>query len=126
MASSVCWRLMFRVSDRTALDKCLARTIPLLDAGAALREAKPYWKVPELWECSLISPAHSGSAANQVLGCLLSAQSLGSGWRVAGSLSAECADGFGGVLAVGQGGASSNVAGLEWASFGLAAGDGIR
>jgi hypothetical protein len=119
MASSVQWRLMFRVANRAAFDKCLARILPLLGDGCAAGEGRPYGKVPELWECGVTVPAAGGSAAEQVLGCLLAAQRLASGWSVLGPLSAESAAGFGGVFAVGQGGASSHVAGLEWASFEL-------
>ena len=83
---------------------------------------RPYWKVTELWECELTTPSGDGSVADQVLLCLLSAQRLASGWFVLGPLSAEGADGFSGVFALGQSGASSHVAGLEWASFQLGSG----
>jgi hypothetical protein len=112
---------MFRVPDRSALDKCLARVLPLFGAGVRVGECRPYWKIPELWECRLVSPASANSVAEQVLGCLLVAQGLASGWYVFGSLLAESADGFSGVFAVGQGSGSSKVVGLEWASFDLGA-----
>src|SRR5579885_2915859 len=99
MASTVQWRLMFRVANRAAFDKCLVRTLPLLGAGCEAGDGRPYWKLPELWECAVTVPAGGGSAAEQVLGCLLSAQRLASGWYIRGTLSAECADGFGGVFA---------------------------
>jgi hypothetical protein len=113
VAISVQWRLLFRVRHRCALDKCLVRTLPLFGSGVEVGECKPYWKIPGLWECHLVSPAPAGSTAEQVLACLLIAQSLAYGWYVLGSLSAESADGFSGVFAQGQGGASSKVVGLE-------------
>ena len=33
MSISIHWRLMFRVNDRRALDRCLARTLPLFGHG---------------------------------------------------------------------------------------------
>jgi hypothetical protein len=120
MSMSIYWRLMFRVSNHRALDKCLARVLPLFGAGAAVGECKPYWKIPELWECNLVSLIPSEATAEQVLACLLTAKSLATGWYILGSLSAECADGFSGVFdAKGQGGASATAVGLEWASFNL-------
>jgi hypothetical protein len=112
------WRLMFRVNDRRALDRCLARTLPLFGSAVEVGECKPYWKIPELWECNLVSPVSTGSTAEQVLACLLVAMSLGSGWYILGSLSAETAEGFSGVFnANGQGSATGAAVGLEWASF---------
>ena len=121
MVGSGHWRLLFRVSDRGALDRCLARVLPVFGSGAEVGECKPYWKIPELGECRLVSPT-AGSVAEQVLGCLLVAQGLGSGWYVFGPLSAESVEGFSGVFALGQGRGSSKVVGLEWASFDLGAG----
>jgi hypothetical protein len=117
MASTVQWRLMFRVANRPAFDKCLARTLPLLGPGAEVGEGRPYWKIPELWECDVASRAPGEMAAEQVLGCLLAAQRLASGWHILGSLSGDSADGFSGVFAAGQSGSASKVLGLEWASF---------
>jgi hypothetical protein len=108
------------VSDRRALDKCLARALPLFGGGVEVGECKPYWKIPELWECNLVSLVPAESTAEQVLACLLTAKSLASGWYILGSLSAESADGFSGVFdARGQGSASGSAVGLEWASFHL-------
>ncbi len=118
MAVTIRWRLLFRVSNRRALDKCLARSLPLFGARVEVGECQPYWKLPELWECNLESPLPTGSTADQVLACLLIAKSLASGWYIFGSLSAESADGFSGVFdAKGHGGASGPALGLEWASF---------
>src|SRR5579884_3889471 len=117
MASTVQWRLMFRVANRAAFDKCLARVLPLLGGGCEAGEGRSYWKMPELWECGVTAPATGASPAEQVLGCLLAAQRLASGWYILGTLSAECAEGFGGVFAAGQSGAASRIPGLEWASF---------
>jgi hypothetical protein len=120
MSVSIHWRLMFRVSNRRALDRCLARALPLFGAGVEVGECIPYWKIPELWECNLVSFVPAGSTAEQVLACLLTAKRLASGWYILGSLSAESADGFSGVFdAKGQGGASGPAVGLEWASFHL-------
>jgi hypothetical protein len=118
MSVSIHWRLMFRVNDRRALDRCLARTLPLFGGGVEVGECKPYWKIPELWECNLMSPVPTGSTAEQVLACLLTATSLATGWYILGSLSAESAEGFSGVFnAKGQGIVSGAAVGLEWASF---------
>jgi hypothetical protein len=109
---------MFRVSNRRALDKCLARSLPLFGSGVEVGECKPYGKIPELWECNLVSPVPAGSTAEQVLACLLIATSLASGWYILGSLSPGSADGFSGVFNTkGHGGASGTAVGLEWASF---------
>jgi hypothetical protein len=121
MAATVQWRLMFRVANRQALDKCLSRTLPLLGHKAEVGEGRPYWKIPELWECDVVVPTCGGTTAEQVLECLLVAQRLASGWHILGRLSAESADGFSGVFAAGQGGSASKVAGLEWASFDVTA-----
>jgi len=117
MTQLIHWRLMFRVSNRRALDKCLARTLPLFGSGIELGECKPYWKIPELWECNLVSPVSPGSTAEQVLACLLLCRSLASGWYIHCPRSAESADCFSGVFDQGQGGASSPLGWLEWASF---------
>lgn len=117
MTSTIQWRLMFRVGNRAAFDKCLAHTLPLLGAGGAVGDGKPYWKIPELWEYEVTSLAASGSAAERVLGCLLTAQRLALGWYIFGTVTADNAEGFRGVFAAGQSGSVSNVPGLEWASF---------
>ena len=122
MTKLIQWRLMFRVSNRRAFDKCLARTLPLFGSGVELGECKPYWKIPELWECNLVSPVSPGSTAEQVLACLLLCQSLASGWYIRGPLSAESADCFSGVFKKRQGGASSPLGWLEWASFSFVTG----
>jgi hypothetical protein len=117
MASVIAWRLMFRVGNRAAFDKCLARVLPLLGPGCEPGEGRPYWKIPELWECTATVPIQGESVAEQVLGCLMAAQRLAAGWYILGSLSTENADGFSGVFAVKEGGGASHVVGLEWASF---------
>lgn len=119
MASLVHWRLMFRVGNRAAFDKCLARALAALGLGFVAGEGRPYWKMPELWECSVSSPTPVGSVADQVFGCLLAAHRLASEWHVSGVLSPDSACGFGGVFAAGHGGVSARVVGLEWASFEL-------
>jgi hypothetical protein len=120
MSVSIYWRLMFRVNDRRAFDRCLARTLPLFGERVEVGEYKPYWKIPELWECNLVSPVAAGPTAEQVLACLLTAMSLATGWYILGSLSAGSAEGFSGVFnAKGQGSASGPAVGLEWASFDL-------
>jgi hypothetical protein len=117
MASAVRWRLLFRVANRAALDRCLGRVLRLLGEGAVAGEGMPYWKDPGLWECGVACPVPAGSVAECVLGCLLAAQRLASGWYILGSLSADRADSFGGVFAADQSGSVSKVPGLEWASF---------
>lgn len=116
--SSIHWHLMFRVAHRRAFDRCLARTLPLLGAGSrVVAEGKPYWKMPELWECRVEGPGAKGSAAEQAYECLVIALGLGVGWHVLGSISADRADDFSGVWDVR--GNHSHVPGLEWASFDL-------
>src|SRR5947208_2688517 len=84
------------------------------------RRVQTYWKMPELWECNLVSLVPASSTAEHVLTCLLTAKSLASGWYLLGSLSAQSADGFSGVFdAKSQGGVSAPAVGLEWASFHL-------
>jgi hypothetical protein len=96
----------------------------LFGEGVEVGECTPYWKIPELWECNLMSRIPSGTAAEQVLGCLLTAMSLGTGWYILGTLSAESAEGFSGVFnAKGQSSASGPAVGLEWASFDLGTGE---
>src|SRR5262245_32761608 len=126
MASSVQWRLIFRVANRAALDKCLARVLPVLGDGCEADAGRPYWKDPNLWECGVVCPATVESVAETVLGCLLAAQRLASGWYILGSPSADSADGFSGVFAAGQSGSASNVPGLEWASFDVVAAGQVR
>lgn len=122
MPQTIHWRLMFRVDNQAALDKCLAEALATLGSGSVADDGKPYWKMPELWECSVMSPA-VGSVAEQVFECLVLAYRLGSGWQVFGRLSPDSASEFGGVLAVGKNGASARVASLEWTSFNLV--DGV-
>jgi hypothetical protein len=125
MTMLIQWRLMFRVSNRRAFDKCLARALPLFGSGVKLGECKPYWKIPELWECNLVSTVSPGSTADQVLACLLLCQSLASRWYIVGPRSAESAC-FSGVFDKRQGGTSSPLAWLEWASFELVTSGGDR
>ncbi len=120
MEISVRWRLMFRVGSRDAFQKCLDRALAALGPDSVPGEGQPYWKAPDLWECRVSSPAPAGTVADQVLGTLLAANLLGTGWHLNGALSAVSATGFSGVLAVGKSGASAHIAGLEWASFDLA------
>src|SRR5262249_46148 len=110
-------RLMFRVRDRVAFDKCRARVEPLLGPECEWGEGRPYWKIPELWECDVAMPCSGASVADQVLTCLFAAQRLASGWLILGTLAAEKPDGFRGIFSVGPSRGSSHVPGLEWASF---------
>jgi hypothetical protein len=112
---------MYRVANRSAFDRCLARTVSHFDQGYDVGDCKPYWKIPELWECSLSTPVPSESVAEQLHGCLIHAYRLASGWFILGSLTAESSDGFEGIFNCGSAGARSYVAGLEWASFVLQA-----
>jgi hypothetical protein len=118
MSISIHWRLMFRVNDRRALDRCLSRTLPLFKGDVEVGECKPYWKIPGYWECNLMSPRGDGSTAEQILACLLIAMSLATGWYIVGPFSAESAEGFSGVFNIkGHGTPSGPAVGLEWASF---------
>jgi hypothetical protein len=116
MASKIAWRLMFRVRDRRAFNKCRARAEPLLGSDCEWGEGRPYWKISELWECDVAMRSSHASVADQVLNCLLAAQRLASGWYIFGTLSPEKPDGFSGVFSIGPG-SSSSIPGLEWASF---------
>ena len=121
MTPEIVWRLMFRVANRAAFDKCLRRTLPLLGVGCEAGEGRPYWKIAALWECNIVCHSPGESVADQVLGCILAAQRLACGWSILGSMSAENAVGFSGVFSVGQNGSFRCVAGLEWASFDIVA-----
>ena len=68
MTELIQWRLMFRVSNRRAFDKCLARTPRLFGSGVEVGECKAHWKIPELSECNLVSPVPPGSTAEKVIG----------------------------------------------------------
>lgn len=116
MASTIHWRLMFRVGNRAALDKCLARALPLFGSVCRLGECRPYWKIPELWECEIQTPVTSMVIAEQVLDCLLAAKRLAHSWIVGGPLSTENTDGFSGSFSLNQGG-RAKIVGLEYASF---------
>src|SRR5262245_34165835 len=113
------WRLLFRVKDQVACKKCLAGVLQLLGPGSGPSEGRPYWKMPELWECDVSMTAPDGSTAEQVLWCLLAAGRIARGWYINGLPSADSVDGFVGVFSANDGGAASCVPGLEWASFEL-------
>lgn len=119
MPSIVHWRLMFRVANRQAFEKCMGRTLPLIGPDCEVGQGKPYWKIPELWECGVTSPACGDTPSEQVLAVLLTAKRLGNGWYVLGPLSTDNAIGFNGVFSISQN-HSTNVVGLEWASFEIA------
>lgn len=123
MALMVQWRLMFRVGNQAAFDRCLALTIPLFEATFKSTEGRPYWKVPELWECSVEVPLSGESTAELILESLLTSQRLATGWTILGSLSADCAVGFSGVFAAEKNEGASKVPGLEWASFDVVSSD---
>ncbi|QVL33992.1 hypothetical protein KIH39_08825 [Telmatocola sphagniphila] len=110
-------RMMFRVGNHAAFDRCLARALAALGLGFVAGKGRQYWKMPELWECPVFSPTPAGSVADQVFECLLAVHRLASGWQVKGVLSPDSACGFSGVFAARYGGASTRVVGLEWASF---------
>jgi hypothetical protein len=120
MAYLIQWRLMFRVANRSAFDQCLTRVLPLLGSEYEAGEGQPYWKDPALWECTVVCSTAVGSAAEQVLACLLTAQRLATGWYITGALSADCIDGLSGVFAAAESTGESRVSGLEWASFDVA------
>ncbi len=113
----VCWRLMFRVANRRALERCLADAVSSFNNEYVVGECKPYWKVPELWEAIVTTAVTAVSVQEQVFAILLSAYRLGTSWSICGCLSEESASGFEGVFSQGHAGARSNVVGLEWASF---------
>lgn len=124
MVTYISWRLMFRAANRQAFDRCIERTLPLIGDSSKLAECQPYWKKPTLWEGTVHSPALAESVAQQILDVLLIAQRLGTGWCLSGSVSATSVQGFGASLSIGDGGGSSHIAGLEWASFDFVQGEG--
>ncbi|HEU4410671.1 MAG TPA: hypothetical protein VFS43_35780 [Polyangiaceae bacterium] len=109
------------MSNRAKFDRCLAHVLPFFGDGCEASEGQPYWKDPELWECSVKSPVSAGPVAEQVLGCLLAARRIALGWLTFGTLTAESAEGFMGVFAAGSSGATTWVPGLAWASFQMVA-----
>jgi hypothetical protein len=115
MALEVAWRLMFRVNDRRAADRCLAKALGLLTASVS-DEPKPYWKMPELWEVSLLSKFELPTGEG-VLSLLAAADALATGWHVSGPMLAN------GQVSLFEGvfdrkiGSHEHVAGLLWASF---------
>lgn len=114
MPLEVAWRLMFRVNNRVAADRCLARVLSTLCAEV-IDAPKPYWKIPELWEVSLRSEFGSPPAEG-ITALLQAANSIASGWWVTGPTlnDGELLE-FGGVFNNKHGG--SHVPGLEWGSF---------
>jgi hypothetical protein len=115
---------MFRVKDKVAFDKCLGHVLPLLGSLHEIGQGKPYWKLPELWECIGMTPITGGSIAEQVGTSLLVAQRLASGWSIVGSAASENAEDFGGVFSLGHNNGASKTLGLEWASFFIRRGEG--
>jgi hypothetical protein len=93
--------------------------LPIFADSVKFGECKPYWKMPELWECNIESPVCVGTTGEQILGCLVVATRLATGWYILGTLSNESADGFSGVFNKEQGTVSGAAIGLEWASFDL-------
>lgn len=117
MALQVAWRLMFRVNDARAASRSISRVLDILAADVC-DGPKPYWKVPALWEVSLCSPFEL-PAAEGVLGLMLVADGIASGWLIHGPLAADgnitC---FEGVFNASDS-CRPHIAGLEWASFSL-------
>jgi hypothetical protein len=110
----VAWRLLFRVNDRVAADRCVASALRRLTA-IVTEGPKPYWKQTELWEVclqsSLAPPVSEG-----VLLLLVAADALGTGWNVSGPVILD------GELSVFEGifdrrWGRPHVPGLHWASF---------
>lgn len=113
----IIWRLMFRVNDRASLDVCLKPILPLFGSNHSLEDCKPYWKIPELWECTITTPAQGSSTADQVLHALITANQLAAGWLILGSLTPESPADFTGVCAKKQSSTHMHFPTLEWASF---------
>lgn len=114
MPLEVAWRLMFRVNDRVAADRCLARALGMLTASVC-DKPKPYWKQPELWEVSLRS-RFGLPAGESVLSLLAAASAMATGWSISGPLIAdEQVSVFEGVFDARWG--REHLAGLHWASF---------
>jgi hypothetical protein len=114
MSLEVAWRLMFRVNDAPAMERCVARALEILGAKIT-GNPKPYWKKPELWEVSFRSP-FALPAESGVFEVLRTANCLGTGWLVSGPLVTDGAIAvFDGIFNVGTG--RPHISGLQWASF---------
>jgi hypothetical protein len=114
MALEVAWRLMFRVNDAPAMERCVARALEIL--GAKLTgNPKPYWKKPEWWEASFRSP-FTLPAESGVFEVLRTANCLASDWLVSGPMVTDGAvTVFEGIFDVSTG--RPRISGLQWASF---------
>jgi hypothetical protein len=117
MPLQVAWRLLFRVNNRAAADRCTAgaqRVVPGLVVGDP---PKPYWKSPELWEVSCRSE-FTWLDSEGIVAILKAANALGNGWYVMGpSFTDDRLHGFDGVFDVRSG--RAHATGLHWASFSL-------
>jgi len=111
------WRLMFRVGDRKAFDTSIKPILLLIGSECELKDCREYWKNPDLWECTIETPACGESVADQILQVLLIAFRIASGWTIMGSLDEESAEGFGGLFDVRNSVCKSHCLGLEWGEF---------
>jgi hypothetical protein len=116
MKTQIIWKLMFRVNNRRAFDRCLGSCLPLFGSDCNVEDGKQYWKIHELWECSIRTLLLHDILAENLLSCLLTATRLATGWHVLGPLTAESIAGFSGVFDKKHGGRTW-IPGLEWASF---------
>ena len=120
MASTVQWRLMFRVANREVFDKCLARVLPRAWHGSRLQRGGPTGRRGSCGSAVCRSRSRAVQSQSRY-GSPAGRKAVGIRMVVFGHISADSADGFSGVFATGHNGSVSQVPGLEWASFDVVA-----
>jgi hypothetical protein len=119
MLHHIAWRLLFRVKDLHKAQGRLEAVRQALGVEMTVTACQQYWKIPELWDCSLVSKDVVKPLPEAVFDCLVLASQLGNGWYLQGPLVKNGALAiFDGVLDV-QKSSTPHVAGLEWGSFSI-------
>jgi hypothetical protein len=119
MLHHIAWRLLFRVKDLHKAQGRVEAVCQTLGVELAVTVCEQYWKIPELWECSLVSKDEEKPLPVAVFDCLMLASQLGNGWYVQGPLVNSSALAiFEGVFDL-QKSSTPHVAGLEWGSFSI-------
>lgn len=117
MQYHVAWRLMFRVKDRRKARGRIVEVRKAFGIDLEVTTCEQYWKLPELWECSVTGPECDRAVPEAAFDCLLLANKLGNGWYLLGPL---VRDGalvvFTGVLDV-RNSSTPYIPRLEWGSF---------
>ncbi len=119
MRHQVSWRLMFRVKDRRKALGRIEEVRNALGVDVEVTVCEQYWKIPDLWECSLRTPEIDRSIPKAVFDCLTLANRLGNGWYLLGPLvKDDVLIVFEGVFGV-QNSGTPYIAGLDWGSFSI-------